>query len=312
MRRRDIIFAKIFELMIMTLGKIFRRTLTALLIVAGLLTAAVVDAAVKLYTATGEDYPSEVESQDIAKQRALDKAIKKAVKEAGVYLKTYSRTLNSELTDDEITAITSNAWQLVGEPIYNRTFKQISDETTIIIWTAKVEVNIDDAVIQSWLNRDEIDKSTIISQTRAAQLVSDENERTIVNLREQYNRATSQAEKERICKLLNDTDRDFLANQKLEEGLRHYYADDYAGAIKLYNEAIELKPNYTEAYVRIGHVYFFLKNLEQAFLYANKAIDIEPTNSECYIFRAALYREIDDWENYVADVLKAKELGFKF
>ena len=223
--------------------KVFRRALTALLIVTCVLTAAIVGATVKLYTATAEDYANEVESQDIAKLRARDKAIKKATKQAGVYLQNYSRSVNSELTDDEILAITSNAWQLVGEPKYTRTLKQISDETTIIVWTASVEVNVDDAEIKSWLKRDDKDKSTIISQTREAQKVAEENDKKIEDLREKYNRATSQAEKDNIIKQMNDADRDFLANQKLEEGLKLHYKENYNSAIKLYNEALQLNPN---------------------------------------------------------------------
>ena len=103
----------------MTWGKIFRRAVFAAFTVIFLLSA-VVGATVKLYSATGEDYANEIESQDIAKLRARDKAIKNATKQAGVYLKTYSRSINSELTDDEISAITSNAYELVGEPKYSR------------------------------------------------------------------------------------------------------------------------------------------------------------------------------------------------
>ncbi|MBR1804926.1 MAG: hypothetical protein IJ774_00920, partial [Selenomonadaceae bacterium] len=175
-----------------------KKIFTTLLIVAALLTTTIVGATVKLYTATAEDYASEVESQDIAKLRARDKAIKKATKEAGVYLKTYSRSVNNELTDDEVTAITSNSWQLVGEPKFSRSVKQVSDETSIIVWTATVEVNVDDAELQSWLKRDDKDKSTIIDQTREAQNYFGENERTIEELRERYNQAASQDERDEI------------------------------------------------------------------------------------------------------------------
>lgn len=148
-----------------------------------MLFAAVVGATVKLYTATAEDYPSEVESQDISKQRALEKAVKKAKKEAGVYLKSYSRSVNSELTDDEIIAITSNSYKIVSEPKYTREIINHSDDTQIIVWKVNVEVEVDDAEIQSRLKRDDKEKSTIIKQ-------------------------------------MNDADRDFLVNQKMEQGLK--------------------------------------------------------------------------------------------
>ena len=106
-------------------------------------------------------------------------------------------------------------------------------------------------------------ETTIISQTRDAHKVSDENDRQIKDLREKYNRATSQAERDRIIKQMNDADSDFLANQKGEEGNKLYYAKDYRTynnrgvsydnlgqkerAIQDYSKAIQLNPNNTLA-----------------------------------------------------------------
>ena len=257
----------------MMCGKIFRRGLTAFLIVICLFSVTIVGAKIQMYTATAEDYANEIESQDIAKLRARDKAIKKATKQAGVYLKSYSRSVNNELTDDEITAITSNAWQLVGEPKYSRTVKQVSDETTIIVWKATVEINVDDSEIQSWIKREDNDKSTIISQTREAQKASEENERQIEDLREKYNRATSQAEKDNLRKQMTNADRDFLANQKREEGNKLKYERDYDGAIKLYKEAIN---NFTE---------IIMLNPDNYLAYYNRGLSNEYIG-ECYTWKA--------------------------
>ena len=274
------------------------------------LSAAIVGAKIQMYTATGEDYANEVESQDIAKLRARDKAIKKATKQAGVYLKSYSRSVNSELTDDEVTAITSNAWQLVGEPKYSRTVKQISDETTIIVWTATVEVNVDDSEIQSWIKRDAKDKSTIITQTREAQKTSEKNERKIEDLREKYKRATSQADKDNIIKQMTDADRDFLANQKLEKGNKLHYAKDYYGAIKLYREAIKIKPDWSWSYNNRGACYNELGQKERAIQYFNKAIQINPNLAEAYTNRGNAYAKgLQQYERAIQDYDKAIQIN---
>ena len=294
------------------MGKIFRRTLTVLLIVIFALSAAIVGAKIQMYTATGEDYANEVESQDIAKLRARDKAIKKATKEAGVYLKTYSRSVNSELTDDEVTAITSNAWQLVGEPKYSSKIVKGSDETSIIIWTATVEVNVDDSELQSWIKRDDKEKSTIITQTREAQKSSEENDRKIEDLREKYNRATNQAERDSIIKQMTDTDRDFLANQKLEEGNKLYYAKDYYEAIKLYDEALKFG-NYAEIYYNRGTVYGKeLKQYETAIQDFNKAIELNPNYFEAYTNRGLIYDNLGKYERAIQDYDKAIQINPNF
>ncbi|MBD3879512.1 MAG: tetratricopeptide repeat protein [Quinella sp. 1Q5] len=287
------------------MGKIIRRTLTALLIVIFALSAAIVGAKIQMYTATGEDYANEVESQDIAKLRARDKAIKKATKEAGVYLKTYSRTVNSELTDDEVTAIMSNAWQLVGEPKYSSKIVKGSDETSIIIWTATVEVNVDDSEIQSWIKRDSEDKTKIINQTREAQKASEENERKIEDLREKYNRATSQAEKDSLRKQMTDADRDFLANQKFEEANKLYYAKNYQEAIKLYDELLNFGGN-ASVYNNRGNAYLDLKQYERAIQDYDKAIQLNPNHEMAYNNRGLAYgklgqkdKEIQDYESAI-------------
>lgn len=268
----------------MNRGNFFRRNIFTAFVVLGVLFAAVAGATVKLYTVSAEDYPSEVESMDISKQRALEKAVKKAKKEAGVYLKTYSRSVNSELTDDEIFAITSNSYKIVGEPKYTREIVKHSDETSIIVWKVNVDVQVDDSEIQSWLKRDDNEKLQIINQTRDAQKKSDENELKIENLREQYRHATSQAEKDSIHKQMSNADREFLANQKLDEGLKLYYAGDYNGTIKICNEVIKLNPNLYGAYAYRGLSYYYLNQFDKAIQDYNKAIQLNPDNNLEYFY----------------------------
>ena len=289
--------------------KFFRRTLTALLIVSCVLTTAIVGATVKLYTASGEGYCYESESQDIAKQRAVDKAIKKATKQAGVYLKTYSRTVNSELTDDEVLAITSNAWQLVGEPKFTRELINHSGDTQIIVWTATVEVNVDDSEIQSWIKRDDQNKSQIISQTREALKASAENDRKVEDLREKYNRATSQSERDSIIKQMKDVDRYFLANKKFEDAMKLYYAKDYEGTIKLYDEAIDLNPSDDWSYNNRGIVYYLLGQKERAIQDYDKAIQFNPYDEKYYDTRGNAYNELGQYERAIQDFNKAIELN---
>ena len=289
-------------------GNFFRRTLLTLFTVSIMLFAAVVGAKIQMYTANGEGYCYESESQDIAKKRAVDKAIKKATKEAGVYLKSISRTVDGELTDDDITAITSNAWQLVGEPKFTREIINHSDDTQIIVWKATIEVNIDDSEIQSWIKRDSTEKFNIINQTREAQKLSEENDKKIEDLREKYNRATSQAEKNKILKQMNDNDRDFLANQKNEEGNKLYYAQNYGGAIKSYDEAIKIKPDWSWYYNR-GNSYYKLGKNELAIQDFNKSIQLNPNYDKAYNNRGNIYDDLGQYELAIKDFDKSIQLN---
>ena len=129
------------------------------------MTAAIVGAKIQMYTATGENFPSEIESQDIAKQHAqLD-----AQKKAGVYLKTFSRSVNANLTDDEVSAVTNNIIELVGAVQYeNKTF-QLTDQTTAVVVVATLKAKIDPEGIYAFIKRDDKEKVTIVQQNTGLQ-----------------------------------------------------------------------------------------------------------------------------------------------
>ena len=55
-----------------------------------------------------------------------------------------------------------------------------------------------------------------------------------------------------------------LASRKYNEAYRLFTKSDYKGAIKLYTEAIELNPNYKEAYKQRGNSYLALGQQEKA------------------------------------------------
>ncbi|MBR1645429.1 MAG: hypothetical protein IJ685_01505, partial [Selenomonadaceae bacterium] len=77
--------------------KFFRRTLTALLIVSGLLTVAVVGAEIKMFNGTGKYIMSEFENEEIAQKRAIQKAKEDAQDKAGVFLTSFSKSVNANI-----------------------------------------------------------------------------------------------------------------------------------------------------------------------------------------------------------------------
>ena len=315
-------------------------------------------AEVKMYTAMGADYGNELESQDIVKLRARDKAIKNAVKQAGVYLKTYSRSVNSELTDDEVLAITSNSYELVGEVQYNRVTKQVTDQIILIVWEATVNVNVDDSEISKWFKRDDRDRSTLISQTRESQVAAEENDRKVEDLRKRAANVSDDAGRAQLQAEFKTADNEFLSNQKVESGTRLAYNQKFDDAIILYtkaielnpknaaaynmrgnisnavamnkifieknnsdgekfrkeaigdlNRAIQLKPDYSEAYGNRGFVYYMAKDYSAAIKDFDRAIELNPNNAQNYIYRSLYWRFVaKDNGRALADLNKAVEL----
>ena len=78
-------------------------------------------------------------------------------------------------------------------------------------------------------------------------------------------------------------------------GLEAQKKGSYAAAIKNYNAAINLKPNYNEAYFERANVNFILKQFEEAlkdYLSLHRSIPL----NESYIYKAALtYMELKRW-----------------
>ena len=146
----------------MTWIKFFRRGLTAFLIVIFLLSASLVGAAVEIFDGAGQYIMSDFENHDIAKQRAQQRAERDAQKKAGVALKTFSRSINSELTDDEISAVTNNIIKVSDVEIVPVPFEAKGEAG--IMYRATLKATIDTDGIYTWLELDDKEKVTILNQ----------------------------------------------------------------------------------------------------------------------------------------------------
>ena len=272
------------------------------------MTAAVVGAAVQIFDGVGEWHTNDDDNQQIAMARAQQRAQIDAQKKAGVALQNFSRSVNARITDEEISAVTNNIIELVGEVHFDKKIIQLSDRQTTILYTATLKAKIDPEGIYDYIKRDEKEKVTIIQQNDNLQDAIQKNDELAEKLTEQYNKATSQAEKERIRKQMNDADRDFLANQKFEEGNKLYYAKDYNEAIKLYDEVLKFG-DYVEAYNNRGLAYFYLGQKERAIADYNKAIQLNPNDADAYNNRGNAYFYLGQHERAIKDYTKSIELN---
>ena len=280
----------------------------------------VAHAEVKMYTGIGEGITSDIESPVIAKMRAREDAMQSAKEQAGVYLKTYSKTVDAQLVDDEVSAITNNIVEEIGETQYEVKTVPISDKITLIHYKAIVKVNIDTNGIYDWIKRDEKEKSIIINQTKELKKASKENSRKTENLRNQAINATTEDERDKIKSQFGSVDKEFLANQKNEEGLQFYYQEKYKEAILKYNEAIKINSDFSLAYNNRGLAYAELaaetydglklksgelKYFKQAIDDFDKAIYINPNFALAYAYRGGVYCYLEDYEQALKDITKA-------
>ena len=119
----------------------------------------VAHAEVMIYDGTGEYIMSDFETPDIAKQRAKARAEQHAVEQAGVYVKSYTRTVNNTLVEDEIIAIANTIIKIVD---VQYTINPISDGGGSFKIVAKIRVTVDSNRIDEWLKREQKENRELV------------------------------------------------------------------------------------------------------------------------------------------------------
>jgi tetratricopeptide (TPR) repeat protein len=94
----------------------------------------------------------------------------------------------------------------------------------------------------------------------------------------------------------------------LNRGLYKKNNKDLQGAIDDYTRAIELKPDFAEAFNNRGEAYFYLRKYENAISDYSRAISLKPGNAGGYYNRGLAYENNDQFEEAVKDYSRAIEL----
>lgn len=142
-------------------------------------------AAPQVITATGEYTMGDNDSPKIAKDAARQEAMRQASEQAGVYVESYSRTQNMELTADDVKVISASVLKILDE----QATPTLDDGVWRYTVTIRAEVDTDNIDLQALMaKRSELEK---LQQER------DELKRQNEQLLEQYKRSQGQ-EKEQI------------------------------------------------------------------------------------------------------------------
>lgn len=281
----------------------YRRNLFCLLSFAILICVSICAAEIKLYEGFGQYVMSDFENQETAKQRARARAEQAAKDKAGVYLAGYSRSQNFQLAENEISTITNNIINIVGEVQYERKFENVAG-LPVVIYSAKLQANIDTDGIQDWLNLSDEEKILAVAQNNSLQKMFAENESQNENLKQKYKSASNEQDKLKIQNEIESGNQLFLAMQKFREG-------DYNSALDLANKAISMNPNNIEAYILRGNAYQEFENHGQAIADFSKVIQLDKKNAEAYILRGNSYAELGKFEKAVDDYTAAIKIDSK-
>ncbi|MGD1914081.1 MAG: tetratricopeptide repeat protein [Rivularia sp. (in: cyanobacteria)] len=92
--------------------------------------------------------------------------------------------------------------------------------------------------------------------------------------------------------------------QKIEKG-------NYIGAVKNYNQAIQIAPNYIDAYKARGDAHYFLKDIQSAIEDYTQVIRLDPELADAYMIRAIARCKLRDKQGALQDSRQAATLYAK-
>ncbi|WP_204103777.1 MULTISPECIES: CHAT domain-containing tetratricopeptide repeat protein [Spirulina sp. CCY15215] len=98
------------------------------------------------------------------------------------------------------------------------------------------------------------------------------------------------------------------AKTLFNRGADLYYAGDIRGALSCCEQAIEIQPNYLDAYNGRGTALNEMGRKEEAIADFNKALEIQPNDHHAYTGRGTALREMGRKEEAIADFNKALEI----
>ena len=131
------------------------------IVLSSLVLSSMVRAEVKTYEGTGEYVMSDFETPDIAKQRAKVRAEQACVEQAGVYVKSYTRTVNSIVAEDEVEAISNNIINVIEVNYIVTPIGEVGGGFRVV---ATIKATVDSNRIDAWMEREKIKNYELISE----------------------------------------------------------------------------------------------------------------------------------------------------
>ncbi|MBR1761232.1 MAG: tetratricopeptide repeat protein [Schwartzia sp.] len=268
-----------------------------------------VSAEVKEYEGFGEYVMSDFETPDVAKQRAKARAEQNAMEQAGVYVESYTKVINHQVTHDEIATMTNGILK-VKDVQYGKMTPTEDGKGILICVTIKADIDTDD--INKWLSQNKQNVNELVEQNKMLQQAKDEQDKKIAELQKQIVNARFTQERNAIQEKFNSVDTEFLSNKKVEDGYRLLLNGDRIGAIVALSQAVELNPQNASAYSFLGIEYAKSKDQKRAIENCDKAIKLDPSNALTYSARGWAYAKLGDYTKAIADCTKAIELNPRF
>ena len=206
----------------------------------------VVGAEMRIYHGCGEYTMSDYETTKVAEHRALYYARENILEQAGVFVRTYTRSKNMQVTDDQVYITTNSVVKIVSSNIE----KKVLNDTGVHIKADLVaEVNTQELKnILDSKTREYCDMGYMIVRNDMARIDYESNIiKEKIRQKDTLDKTIKQMKIEMEVK-----EKEFMANEKIDECFIEYVRGDYNKILKLGKESVELNPKNHIGYLNMG------------------------------------------------------------
>lgn len=301
-------------------------------------------AEIKIYEGYGEYCMSEFEDAEISKQRAIENAKQNALEKSGVFLKSFSRSINSNLVNDEVIAINQNIIN-----IHDVNFATVlNGDGKSKIYQVKLKIALDTDEFKKQAQQDKQALKLLVAQSRDLEKRITEQNQRLEKLKIEMAKANSNDDKQKLIDEYNGTNKRFLAIQKLRESYESLHNREFSKALKSCNESIQLDSEHSAPYLMRATIYMGSNNLNMAIqdldkaikinslpditavayhgrgvIYSfqkqynkvisdcNESIQLDSNSTAVYLLRAKAYKELGNYSKALEDLNKSIEIGKK-
>ena len=281
-------------------------------LIGGLLLSGTASAEIVTYEGVGQYVMSDFETPDVAKLRAKQRAEASAQEKAGVFVKSNTKVVNLKLESEEVEVMTAGIMK-----VHSVNYDTQLDSSGIL-YTAKVLVDIDTDEIDKWLQKSVVEKEQLIEQNKTLQKTLAEQEKQLAELKakvenlENANLNSNPAEitfdKMRLTGEFNKSKNVFLSNEKLKQGLAAHSRGDFYNAINFYTEALNLNSENVAALTWRGNAFGSLNYFQNAVNDLTHAVQLDNKNSIAYVGLGIAYYSMAEYNFAISALNSAIQL----
>lgn len=245
---------------------------------------------IKEYTYQASDFDSRISSRAIA----LEQVKRLLLEEVGTYLISETEVKDFQLTKDKITTLTAGIVQA-------EILTEMWDGKTYYL-KAKMSINTQEVTKSLEGMRGNSQKDRELEETKRK---VDEALKKIKELQEERV-AGQHIESKR--KEYSKAVAGLKAKEWIDKGATFMKAEDYESGLNAFNNAIELDPTNSWAYINKGWALSALGDYHQALKELNRAADIDPQNPWIYVNRGVAYNFLENYRQGLLEEEKAMSL----